>query len=136
MTEESKENKPVIGRPKKYTQEFLKNEADALWDWTKKKDSIFYKTFAIERDYSPARFSEFCEESEYFSEVFDKVRAWQEQKLVIHALFNKTNFAMTKMLLAKMHGYQEDKQTIIVTSDPLQCLIDKAAGQSRDLTQK
>lgn len=135
---ESEEEKLPVGRPRKYTDEFLKAEADALWQWTKKTDAVYVKTFAIERDYSPTRFHEFCLESEYFSTVFDKVKEWQEQKLIHLALFQKTSFPMTKMLLAKFHGFSDpEKQTIIMTADSsLQCLIDKAAGKSRDITEK
>ena len=58
------------GRPKKYTESFLANEAAALLKWFQEDPKRFWlKSFALERGYSPQRLSEFAGQSEEFSEA-------------------------------------------------------------------
>jgi len=100
----------TVGRPTQYTEDWLANEAKAFMEWMKKPRSIYFKTFAIERGYSPTRLHEFAQMSEEFSRVMSYAKEWQEQKLLTSALYNETNAAITKFALINHHKYRDKSQ--------------------------
>jgi hypothetical protein len=55
------------GCPQKYTREFIENEAIAFDEWMKRPDSLYFKSFAIERGYHPNRVAEFAAQNQRFS---------------------------------------------------------------------
>lgn len=87
------------GAPLTYTEAWLQEEARLFYDWMKEEDSLYFKSFAIHRGYSPQRLSEFAEKSPEFSEALEFAKAWQEQKLINLGLWNKLNSSMTKFVL-------------------------------------
>lgn len=135
-----KNNKYALGHgkgaPEKYTQAWIEKEAKAFLEWMKLPDSIFIKSFAIERGYSPQRLSEFAEKSHVFSEVYKMAKEWQEAKLVNYGLFNKTNCGMTKFVLANHHGYTEKSQIAGEQGNPLAVVLEKINGASKDLVNE
>lgn len=98
------------GAPAIYTGEWLREEAERFREWMKQPDSLFLKSFAIERGYSPQRLSEFAEKSPEFAEALDFAKAWQEQRLVNLGLWNKINSGMTKFVLSNCHSWKEQPQ--------------------------
>ena len=99
-----------FGRPVKYTQQFIEEEAEALLKWMKVRENIWLNDFALDRDYHPKRLSEFAKMNEYFSLVLEKAKKRQESKLLNLGLWNKTNFNMTKMILVNHHNWQSGDQ--------------------------
>ena len=87
------------GAPEVYTQEWLAEEAKRFLAWMKEPKSIYFKSFAIERGYSPQRFVEFADKSSEFAEAYKLAKEWQEQKLVSFGLFNKTNATIDKVCI-------------------------------------
>lgn len=132
-----KGNKRALGNkgrsPDKYTTEWIEQEALIFREWMNKEDSVFFKTFCIERGYHPNRLQEFAEKSPVFAGVLEIAKVWQESKLVNYGLFNKTNAGMTKFVLANHHGYCEKTQVAGDTANPLKFLLDQADGTSKDL---
>ena len=120
------------GAPEKYTDEWIEKESEAFIEWMKLPESIFFKSFAIERGYHPNRLQEFADKSPIFSGVLNKAKAWQEQKLINFALFNKINAGMTKFVLANHHGYVEKTQVSGDAANPLSFLLEKSSP-SKDL---
>ena len=55
-----------VGRPVKYSDEFIRKEADALLVWIADKKSYYIGTFAAERGYNRARLVEFANNNDYF----------------------------------------------------------------------
>lgn len=123
------------GAPQKYTDSWIEQEAEAFRQWMQLPESIFFKSFAIERGYSPQRLTEFAEKNKVFSEVFKLAKDWQESKLINCGLFNKTNSGMTKFVLANHHGYSEKSQVGGDQANPLSFLLGKLDGNSKELVQ-
>jgi hypothetical protein len=124
------------GAPATYTEEWLKKEAQLFRKWMQQEDSIYFKSFAIERGYHPNRLQEFADKNPEFSGVYNLAKAWQEQKLVNYGLFNKTNSGMTKFVLANHHGYVEKTQVSGDSSSPVSFLLTSVDGKSKDLINK
>lgn len=123
------------GAPEKYTDEWIAQEAKLFLEWMKLPESIFFKSFAIERGYSPQRLTEFASRSVEFSEVLSRAKDWQESKLVSYGLFNKTNCGMTKFVLANHHGYTERSQVGGDQANPLALILGNIDGGSKELVK-
>jgi hypothetical protein len=121
------------GAPKQYTQEWLEQEAIEFKQWMQREDSVFFKSFAVERGYHPNRLAEFAEGSEVFAGVYHLAKIWQEIRLVNYGLFNRTNCGMTKFVLANHHGYSERSQVSGDTVNPLALLLGKLDGTTKEL---
>lgn len=120
----------ITGRPPKYTQKWLKKEADLFKKWMQKEESIYFKSFACQRGYSAQRLAEFAQVSEAFSAVYELAKDWQEQKLVNYGLFNKINAGLTKFVLQNHHNWAEKSQ---ITSNTISDTLAEIAGKSKDL---
>jgi len=121
------------GAPPTYTEEWLREEARLFYSWMKEEDSLYFKSFAIYRGYSPQRLSEFAEKSPEFSEALEFAKAWQEQKLVNLGLWNKLNSSMTKFVLSNCHSWKEQAQVSGDAANPLAFLLRRIDGNSKDL---
>ena len=125
----------VIGRPVKYTPEWMEEEAQALIKWAdNSKECIFYKSFAFERGYNPSRLAEFAAVSPSFSGALAYAKARQEQQMVTKALWNQTNPGFTKFFLINNHSETYSEKTTVVHQDsPTSQAMKKADGESKDL---
>ena len=121
------------GAPALYTLEWIEEEARLFQEWMGKEDSVFFKSFCVERGYHPNRLQEFADKSPVFSGVLEIAKVWQESKLVNYGLFNRTNAGMTKFVLANHHGYCEKAQIAGDSANPLQFLLEATDGSSKDL---
>jgi len=126
------------GRPKKYTDEFIENEAKAFYEWMKKPENILFKSFALERGYLASNLSEFAQNNKVFSECLQYAREWQEQKLANYGLFNKTNPSITKFILGNCHGWVEKTQTQLSgdAQNPLNFVLTDIDGKTKDLVDQ
>lgn len=126
------------GRPEKYTKAFIENEADAFLEWIKNPGSIYFKRFAIDRGYHPNRLSEFAEQNEKFSGVYEKVKAWQEVRLVEGGLLSEFNAGFTKFVMGNTCGWVEKQETKVSgdTANPLAFLLQHVDGGSKDLVNE
>jgi hypothetical protein len=122
------------GRGKPYTIKFIKEEAVEFLKWMKLEESIFFKTFAIERGYHPQRMSEFGKRDQDFAEVLDFAHAWQEQKVVTMALRRKLDSPMSKFVLANCHDWKE-REKEVAPENQLEILLKEINGRSKDLVQ-
>jgi len=119
--------------PDIYTPEWIEKEAKLFQEWMGKEDSVFFKSFCVERGYHPNRLQEFADKNPVFAGVLEIAKVWQESKLVNYGLFNRTNAGMTKFVLANHHGYAEKTQVAGDAANPLQFLLEKTDGSSKDL---
>ena len=111
------------GRPKKYTQEFLKKEAELLLKWFNDDPERFWlKDFALERGYSPQRLVEFADKSEEFSEAYARAKDIQESRLVHGAMeqlvegnkvYTKLNPRMVMFALKNVAGWREHQDLTV-----------------------
>jgi hypothetical protein len=126
------------GRPKIYTEEFVDKEADLFEAWMKKKDSIFFKNFAISRGYHPEKLADFSRVTEKFNRVYRQAKAWQEGKLVQGGLTNKYNSGFCKFVMANTCGWKERSETTVSgdSANPLKFILEKADGATKDLVEE
>jgi hypothetical protein len=96
--------KKVFGRPTVYTEDWLKEEGDALLEWIKKDEGIYLGTFAYERGYARTRLIEFAQKSEYFSYALDIAKTWQENKFVKNALLKQWDATFARYCMARVCG--------------------------------
>ena len=121
------------GRPREYTDEFITNEAKAFYEWMEKPENIYFKSFAIERGYSPKYLIEFAKVNKEFSVCLAYAHDWQEQKLANYGLFNKTNSSITKFVLQNCHSWAEKSQISGDASNPLGFRLQNIDGKTKDL---
>jgi hypothetical protein len=121
------------GRPLKYTKEFIENEADAFLEWMGRPDSIWYESFAVERGYDPNLLSIWAKENDRFSGVYALSQGWQKAKLISGGLLSVYNSTITKLVLANTCGWSDKQQVAGNAANPLQFLLEKVDGSSKEL---
>lgn len=123
------------GRPKRFTDEFIENEAEEFLKWMKQPKSVWYETFAYERGYTAQCLSEWAKINDRFREVYQISQTWQKQRLLSGSLFNELNSSITKLVLANTIGWT-DKQEQKFSGDavnPLSFILTMADGKTKDL---
>ncbi len=123
------------GRPKKYTQEFIDKEADALQKWIRDKQNLFIEDFCFERGYHDSRIPEFIEVNEKFSDTYSLLKMKQKTALFKGGLTKKFAYPMCALILGHSHGViakTEQKLTGSAT-DPLACILQNIDGKTKDL---
>jgi hypothetical protein len=121
------------GRPKKWTDDLIEKEADAFEQWMQLPDSIWYEDFALEREFHPDYLSEWAKTNEKFCRVYKKSQAWQKSKLLKGGLLNKYNAGFTKFVMGNTCGWYEKTQISGDAANPLEFLLEKVDGRSKEL---
>src|SRR5271154_77221 len=126
------------GRPTKYTQEFIEEEADAFLAWMNKPGSIYFKRFAVDRGYHPNRLAEFAEQNEKFSCAYERAKAWQEMRLVEGGLLNEFSGSFTKFVMGNVCGWTDRVETKVSGDavNPLTFLLQQVDGETKDLVNE
>ncbi len=125
------------GRPKKYTNEFIENEAIEFEKWMQQPGSIYFKRFAFSRGYSQQRLSEFAEVNEKFSETLARVREWQEIRLAEGGLTNEFNASFCKFVMGNACGWSDKTETKLSGDavNPLAFILQNIDGDSKELVK-
>lgn len=100
-----------MGRPKKYTTEFIEAEAIALLEYAKEANLPFKQEFAIKRGYYSQLMSQFAKENDLFYEALKKMEDIQTLKLVKGMLGKKLNTAGTIFTLKNVAGWRDNQKT-------------------------
>ena|SRR5271167_4373417 len=124
------------GRPIKYTDEFIENEAEEFLKWMNKPESIWYETFATERGYHPEQFTLWAKSNKRFSEAYKYSQGWQKQKLLCGSLLNKYNSNITKLILANTIGWTDKQQVSGDSANPLAFLMKESPQSSKELVNE
>lgn len=132
ITKEITAQKNLGGRPKKYTQEFVDNEAVELEKWMEVEDNIFIEKFCIQRGYHESRVDEFCRLSDKFSLVYSMLKMKQKVSLLEGGLINKYKYPMCALILSNNHNIIAKTEQKITgsTIDPLAFVLNAAESQS------
>lgn len=99
-----RKNAPGAGRPLKYTDEWIDNEADILLEWIKKDEGVYIGSFAVERGYCRQNLSEFAQKSSKFSDAMERARLWQEDKFIRNGLTKEWDGAHVRYVMARVCG--------------------------------
>ena len=123
------------GRPKTYTPEFIEQEAKEFEKWMEFPENLYFKKFALSRGYHPNRLTEWAKENEKFACVYEKAQAWQEIRLVEGGLTSEFNSGFCKFVMGNTCGWFDKQETKLIgdTANPLQFLLEKADGSSKEL---
>jgi hypothetical protein len=123
------------GRPKKYTDKFIENEAVEFEKWIQKPNSPWFEDFANQRGYSPDYLSEWAKENEKFFGAYKRAQALQKSILVKGGLTNKFNSNFTKFVMANTCGWSDKSESKISgdAANPLAFLMQQVDGKSKDL---
>jgi hypothetical protein len=92
------------GRPEKYTQEWLIEEAKALRQWIDNDNNFFLKGFSYQRGYDPTRIHEFVKKSEDFSSAYDYAKHKQTERFLTNGLKRTWDPGFTKYAMARVCG--------------------------------
>lgn len=121
------------GRPIKYNQEFIENEAYALYEWIyDKPENIFIERFAFDRGYSCKRVYDWIKVNERFLDVYELFKTKQKNAMFMGAISKKTNYQGCALVLSNGHGIVAKTEQKI-TGDPLLSLLQDIDGTTADL---
>jgi hypothetical protein len=121
------------GRPRKFDDEFIENEASALYEWIATTDRLYFKDFAFERGYGANKLVVFAERSENFREALENAKHWQESRLMHGGLTKEFDSGFTKFTMAHVCGWSDTKNININSNGPVPGWISEAAGESPGL---
>ena len=123
------------GRPKKYTTEFIEKEADALEEWMKRKDALWYKDYDFERGYDADYLAMWARENEKFSGTYARSQQRQKSLLIKGGLLKKFNYNMCQLLLGHSYGIipKQEQKLSGDAVNPLAFILQTIDGNSKDL---
>ncbi|MCE5315987.1 MAG: hypothetical protein LLG04_01310 [Parachlamydia sp.] len=123
------------GRPVKYDQAFIENEADLLEKWMQVKENIFLEDFCLERGYSYNRAIEWSKDNERFSVTYEMFQMRQKTILFKGGLSKKFAYPMCALILSHSHGIVAKNEQKLTgdPSCPLTFLLQGIDGTSKDL---
>lgn len=96
-----------MGRPKKYTDDYIDKLGNEMLEWFKDPKEFWLKDFAIKNGFPSQLFSVFAEKSDKFSEALKKAKDIQESKLVRMGFNKKFNCAMAIFALKNVSGWRD-----------------------------
>lgn len=94
---------------KHYTETDIEKLADEMLQWFKQKNNVWLGNFAISKNISRQRISEFANKNEYFEYIYSLCKAIQESKLFELGLSKGNNIALVIFALKNNCGWK-DKQ--------------------------
>lgn len=101
----------VSGRPKKYTDEFIKDLADKMINWFKSdKDNIFLEDFMIEQDLYSELCSIFAKRNDYFLQSLKRVKAIQKQRILRLGLEGEWDKTLVIFTLKNVSDMRDKKE--------------------------
>mgnify|MGYP003502386824 FL=1 len=95
---------PNNGRPTKYTEKWIDEEADILLKWIEEDKGIYIGSFAVERGYCRQKLSDFAKQSAKFMDAMEKARTWQENKFLKNDLTREWDAAQVRYTMARVCG--------------------------------
>lgn len=128
-----------IGRPKKYTDQFIDNEAKEFIKWMGKPENIFYGKFCFERGYPEQRFDEWRKTNQNLSDALDLFKTKQKFRLLEGSLVKKLHYNTAALVLSHSHGIhlttKTENETKMSLQDPFDEALIKSTGKTKDLVK-
>ena len=100
-----------MGRPKKYTPEFIEAEAVLLLEYADRAVIPFKQEFAVERKYPSQNMSLWAKENDVFSEALKRMEDVQQMKLIKALVSKKGNTAGIIFTLKNVAGWRDKNST-------------------------
>ena len=123
------------GRPLKYDDAFIENEAIEFEKWIEKPNSPWFEDFANQRGYSPEYLSRWAKDNERFNQAYKRAQALQKSILVRGGLTNKFNPSFTKFVMSNTCGWSDRTESKISgnAQSPLAFILQNVDGTSKEL---
>lgn len=112
-----------MGRPKKYTPEFIEAEAEALLVYAKEANLPFKQEFAIQRGYPSGCLSRWAKENDEFSQALKRMEDVQCLKIVKAGMAKKIDVAMAIFTLKNVAGWRDKRSDQHSFDDPTKRLL-------------
>ena len=120
------------GRPRKWTDEAIAKETDALYDWIDNPNNYFFTSFLIARELHPQQVERFAEMSEEFCEAYARAKLVQEARLVHMGITRKGDPGFIKFILQNKAGWKEKNEVSGDGENPLAVIMEKIAASAKD----
>jgi len=119
-----------VGRPLKYTPEYIEREADLLDAWMKIDGNVYFNKFVVDREYGPEYISIFSKENEKFAQVCARAKLRQETYLMEGGLNRKFDASFCKFTMQNVCKWS-DKQTVVheQNSNPIPPAAENTSGE-------
>lgn len=119
-----------MGRPLKYTPEYIEREADLLDAWMKIDGNVYFNKFVVDREYGPEYISIFSKENEKFAQVCARAKLRQETYLMEGGLNRKFDASFCKFTMQNVCKWS-DKQTVVheQNSNPIPPAAENTSGE-------
>lgn len=125
-----------IGRPKRFTPDFIDLQAIELLKWMEEsEDNLFIEDFCRYREFHDSIIHQFVKDNQNFSNAYDKLKSKQKVNLFKGGLTRKYAHPMCALILSHNHNIiakTEQKLTGSVT-DPLGFVFIHVDGNTKDL---
>lgn len=123
------------GRPLKYDDTFIENEAIEFEKWIEKPNSPWFEDFANQRGYSPEYLSRWAKDNERFNQAYKRAQALQKSILIKGGLSNKFNPSFTKFVMSNTCGWSDRTESKISgnAQSPLAFILQSVDGTSKEL---
>ena len=99
-----------MGRPKKYTERFLRQEGEELLEWLKQDNNFFLVGFCTDKSYSWEQFCKWARRSKHFSRTLKKAHDIQKDKIVKGMASGKMNSTACIFTLKNIAGWRDNRQ--------------------------
>lgn len=101
-----------MGRPKKYTDKYLRRLAVNLVKYAQKSPIPLKQDFARLNKFSAQRMSEFANNNELFSEALKRFEDIQQYKIIIAGMAGKINTTMAIFTLKNVAGWRDVSERV------------------------
>lgn len=120
------------GRPRKWTDEVIAKETNALHEWIENPNNYFFTSFLTARNLHPQQVERFAEMSEEFCEAYARAKLVQEQRLVELAVSRKGDGNFIKFVLQNKAGWKDKNEISGDTQNPLAVIMERIALSAKD----
>ena len=120
------------GRPRKWTDEAIAKETDALYEWIDNPNNYFFISFLIARSLHPQQVERFAAESEEFCEAYARAKLVQECRLVEMGITRKGDPNFIKFILQNKAGWREKSEVAGNAENPLAVIMERIALSAKD----
>ncbi|MCK4790637.1 MAG: hypothetical protein KAV87_43275 [Desulfobacteraceae bacterium] len=125
-----------MGRPKKYTPEFIEGEAKALLEYAQSETIPFKKDFAVRRGYPSENLSRWAKENDEFYQALKRMEDVQETKLVKAMLMKKVDVTAAIFTLKNVAGWRDKRSTEFGVDDGTRRLLQGALAKLKQMESK
>lgn len=122
------------GRPKKWDEIKLDEEADALLEWIDADPSnIFISKFCYQRRYNDQKVAEWARTHQRFGDAYNLLLTKQKIMLFEGGLTKRLYYPMCALLLSNYHSVNLKTEQVVTAEVSTKTLLEEITDKSRDI---